>query len=131
MESKSSPYMLLFRNSDTIYAELSAEQRQKLMEQWNAWFDGLAARGKVQHGHPLESQGRVISRGRVTDGPFAEANEAVGGYFFLTVSGMEEATEIALQCPGIPHGITVEIRPVADMCAELGVRGRSAAAAKA
>jgi hypothetical protein len=128
METNSSPYLLIFRDaSPDVYKSLSAEQRQQLMQQWNAWYDGLAAEGKVQHGHPLEAQGRVVSgsRGeRVVDGPFAEATEAIGGYFLLTVSGLEEATEIARRCPSLPHGMTVEVRPVADACAALGVRGR-------
>ena len=43
----------------------------------------------------------------------AEAAEVVGGYFFLTVAYLDEATEIAKQCPGLPIGLTVEVRPVA------------------
>lgn len=97
------------------------------MQQWNAWYDGLAREAKVQHGHPLEPAGRVVSgaRGeRVVDGPFAEATEAIGGYFLLTVASLDEATEIAKQCPSLAYGLTVEVRPIADACATLGVRGR-------
>jgi hypothetical protein len=107
---------------------MSAEQRQQLMQQWNAWYDGLAAAGKVEHGHPLEPQGRVVAgaRGeRVTDGPFAEATEGIGGYFFLMVRDLEEATAIARQCPSLPHGMSVEVRPIAAACPALGVHGRS------
>ncbi len=128
MNSKQ-PFLLLFRDAPGAYAAMSAEQRQQLMHQWNAWYDGLAATGKVQHGHPLEGQGRVVSgpRGeKITDGPFAESTEGVGGYFFLTVDGLEEATEIARGCPSLAHGMTVEVRPVADACGALGVRGRPA-----
>lgn len=128
METKSSPYLLIFRDaSPSAYAALSADQRQELLQKWNAWYDGLATQGKVQHGNPLELQGRVVSgaRGeRVVDGPFAETTEAIGGYFFLTVSGLDEATEIAQRCPSLPYGMVVEVRPVAEFCAALGVRGR-------
>lgn len=128
METKTSPYLLIFRESSPeSYKSMSPAQRQQLMQQWNAWYDGLAAQGKVQHGHPLEPQGRVISgtRGeRVVDGPFAEATEAIGGYFLLTVAGLEEATAIAQQCPSLPFGLTVEVRPIAEACPSLGVRGR-------
>jgi hypothetical protein len=127
METKS-PYLLIFRDgSPDVYKAMSAEQRQSLMQQWNAWYDGLAAEGKVEHGHPLEPQGRVVSgpRGeRITDGPFAEATEGIGGYFLLIVSDLDEATEIARRCPSLGYGMTVEVRPVADACATLGVRGR-------
>lgn len=127
MDTKN-PYLLVFRDAPaSTYQAMSAEQRQKLMEQWNAWYDGLAAEGKVEHGHPLEPTGRVVSgvRGeRVSDGPFAEAIEGIGGYFLLTVESLEEATEIARQCPSLAHGMTVEVRPVANACATLGVPGR-------
>ena len=67
----------------------------------------------------MEHEGKIVSgkKGRtVSDGPFAESKEAVGGYFYLQVANMDEAIEIARQCPGLDHGIRVEVRPVADMC---------------
>ena len=127
--SSASPFLLLFRNAgpDT-HQQLSPEQREQLTKQWNEWYDGLAANGKVQHGRPLALEGRVVSGARgqnVTDGPYAEAKEVVGGYFFLTVANLDEATEIAKQCPGLPLGLTVEVRPVADVSPVLeGVSGR-------
>lgn len=125
MESKTSPYLLIFREtSPDAYKGLSPEQRQQLMQQWNEWYDGLAADGKVQHGQPLEPQGRVVTERRVVDGPFAEAKEAVGGYFMLTVADLDEATAIAQKCPSLRYGMSVEVRPVAAACAELGVHGR-------
>jgi len=134
METKS-PYLLIFRDvSAQTYKGMSAEQRQRLMEQWNAWYDGLAAEGKVEHGHPLEPGGRVVSgtRGeRITDGPFAEATEGIGGYFLLTVSDLAEATSIAQRCPSLPYGMSVEVRPVATACPTLGVKGRPASKAEA
>ena len=125
----SSPFLLLFRNAGPeTHAHLSREQQAELTRQWNNWYDGLAAQGKVQHGRPLALNGRVVSgaRGeRVTDGPFAEAKEVVGGYFFLTVADLDEATEIAQRCPGLPLGLTVEVRPIADVSPVLeGVSGR-------
>lgn len=98
------------------------------MRQWNDWYDGLEAAGKVQHGRPLALNGRVVSGARgekVTDGPYAEATEVIGGYFFLNVADLDEATEIAKHCPGLPLGMSVEVRPVADVSPVLeGVHGR-------
>ncbi|MBE2213121.1 MAG: hypothetical protein IAE82_04555 [Opitutaceae bacterium] len=120
-----SPFLLIFREpSDDVYRTLSAEERQRLLEQWNAWYDGLATQGKVQHGEPLEPGGRVVRQQRVTDGPFVEAKEAVGGYFLLTVADLEEATAIALRCPSLHLGMSVEVRPIAGACPSLGVQGR-------
>jgi hypothetical protein len=52
----------------------------------------------------------------VSDGPFAESKETIGGYFLLKVNTLDEAVAIAQQCPGLPHGIRVEVRPVAAEC---------------
>jgi len=119
MENKL-PYLLIFRDAaaDT-YKAISPEERQHLLMQWNNWYEGLSAQGKVQHGHPLEPGGRVVSgvRGeRIIDGPFAEAKEAIGGYFMLNVSSLDEATEIAQRCPSLPLGMSVEVRPIAAAC---------------
>ena len=112
----STGYLLLFRNAGMdVHAHLTADERTQLTQKWNDWYDGLASRGKVQHGAPLGFQGRVVSGARgekIVDGPFAEAKEVVGGYIYLTVSDFDEATEIAKQCPGLPLGLTVEVRPV-------------------
>lgn len=112
-----SSFMLFFRNAgpDT-HAHLTPAQKSAMAQQWNDWVERLAAQGKLPHAHPLGLGGRVVSGPtgqRVTDGPYAEAKEVVGGYFFLTVADLDEATAIAQQCPGLPLGLTVEVRPVA------------------
>ncbi len=121
--------MLLFRNAgEETHGHLSPEQRTELTRQWNEWIEGLAAAGKVQHGQPLGLTGRVVSGARgekVTDGPYAEAKEVVGGYIVVTAVDLDEAAEIAKRCPGLPLGLTVEVRPLAAVSPMLeGVRAR-------
>jgi Uncharacterized protein conserved in bacteria len=120
----STPYLLLFRNTGPeTHEHLTPDERQRLVERWNAWYEGLRAQGKAVDGRPLELESRVVSGAggsRVVDGPFAEAKEAVGGYVMLRVSGMNEATEIARRHPGLEHGLIIEIRPMAETC-HLGV----------
>lgn len=111
-------YLLLFRGTDW-HKGLSPEEMQQVVGRWKAWYDRLMAEGKVAAGNPLENTGKVISGrngGVVADGPFAESKEAIGGYFLLTVQSETEAVAIARQCPGLPHGAVVEVRPIADMC---------------
>jgi hypothetical protein len=111
-------YMLIFRGTDW-YKGLSPEQMQQVFDQWMSWFNGLKDEGTAVAGNPLEKEGRIVSgkHGRVvSDGPFAEAKETIGGYFLLNVASMDEAVAIAQQCPGLPHGIRVEVRPVAPEC---------------
>src|SRR6187549_3628912 len=99
METSTAPYMLLFRGNDWAKG-MSPEELQRVTGEWMEWFDRLVKQGKAKSGHPLESRGKLVAGtgGRVvTDGPFAESKEAIGGYFFLEVSGEEEALEIARQ----------------------------------
>lgn len=128
MSTNSSGFLLIFRDpADDCYSRLSVDEKKALADKWNEWYDGLAANGKVQHGHPLQPTGRVVTgtRGeRVVDGPFSEAKEAIGGYFLLTVSDLDEATEIARHCPSLSLGMSVEVRALADACEALGVKGR-------
>jgi len=114
-----SDYLLLFRGNMWDRG-LSPEQLQKVVSDWFAWFERLKGEGKCAGGHPLEKEGKIVSgkQGRtVADGPFAESKEAVGGYFYLQVADIDEAIEIARQCPGLEYGAVVEVRPVAEICA--------------
>lgn len=116
--NEKSDYMLLFRGTDWD-KDLSPEQLQKVVADWMAWFEGLVKDGRAKSGHPLMNEGKIVSgkNGQtIADGPFAESKEAIGGYFYLQVSGMEEALEIAKQCPALEYGGKVEVRPVAAMC---------------
>ena len=111
-------YMLLFRG--TVWdKDLSPEQIQDVMSRWMAWYEGLVREGKALSGRPLTTAGKVVTgRGgrNVADGPFAESKEAVGGYFLLRLDSFDEALAIARQCPGLDHGLAVEVRQVAERC---------------
>lgn len=113
-----SKFLVVFRNTHW-HEGLSAEQMQQVASDWMAWFQRLTAEGKALAGNPLGAEGRVLTQtnGRiVVDGPFVEAKETVGGYFLLRVDSMEEATAIARECPGLPYGVIVEVRPVLHQC---------------
>src|SRR5262245_31254194 len=116
---KSKPqYLLIFRGNDW-HKGLSSEEMQQVAGQWMTWFNQLTDQGKALAGNPLENEGKIVSgkNGRVVvDGPFAESKEAIGGYFLLQVNNLEEALAIAKNCPGLPYGIKVEVRPVAEQC---------------
>lgn len=111
-------YMLIFRGSDWSKG-LSPEQMQQVSNQWMAWFNRLKDQGRAVAGNPLEPEGRVVSgkNGRVvSDGPFSEAKETIGGYFLLNVKTMDEAVAIAQECPGLPYGARIEVRAIAAEC---------------
>lgn len=111
--------MLLFRNAgpDT-HAHLTPEQKAVLAGEWNAWVERLIKQGRLQHGHPLGLEGRVISGpsgDRIVDGPYAEAKEVVGGYICVAAANLDEAAAIGRQCPGLRQGLIVEVRPIVDV----------------
>ena len=111
-------YMLIFRGTDW-HKGLSPEKMQEVAGEWMGWFKRLTDQGTATAGNPLEAAGKVVSGkgGRVVaDGPFAEAKEAIGGYFLLNVSTLDEAVAIAKECPGLPYGAKVEVRPVMEQC---------------
>ncbi len=111
-------YMLIFRGNDW-HKGLSPEEMQQVAGDWMAWFKRLMDQGKAVAGNPLAPEGKIVAGkdGRmVVDGPFAESKEAIGGYFLLKVDSLEEAVAIARQCPGLPHGARVEVRPVLAQC---------------
>jgi hypothetical protein len=120
-------YMLLFRGTE-LRKSLSPEEMQKVSEDWMAWFRRLTEEGKAVAGNPLEREGKIVSGKEcvVSDGPFAESKEAIGGYFLLDVTSMDEALAIAKKCPGLPYGIRVEVRPVAGEC-PIGAEARTEA----
>ena len=117
-QTKPAEYMLLFRGNQW-HKGLSPEQMQKVAGDWMAWFNRLTDQGKAVAGSPLEAEGKLVTgkNGKIiADGPFAESKEAIGGYFLLRVDTMEEAVAIAQQCPGLPFGVAIEVRPVASEC---------------
>src|SRR2546429_6270399 len=105
-------YMLLFRGTD-LRKGLSPEELQKVTDNWMAWFKRLTEEGKAVAGNPLEREGKIVSgKDRVvSDGPFAESKEAIGGYFLFKVAPPAEAIPPATDSPGLTHGIPVEVRP--------------------
>jgi hypothetical protein len=95
----------------------SPQELQQQMQKWAAWIQQLRQEGHFKAGEPLEGGGKVV-RGRkkaVTDGPYAEAKDLVGGYLLVEARNLDEATELSRGCPGLDVEGTVEIRPIASM----------------
>lgn len=106
-------FLLLFRGGNANAAGQSPEQMQAQMQKWVRWMDKLAKDGKMVGAQPLEHTGKTVSGKKkvVSDGPFAEGKELVGGYLVCKVNTIEEAVEISKECPLLEHedGV-VEVR---------------------
>jgi hypothetical protein len=110
-------FMLLLHDPTTSGQDLSAEEIQKIIADYVAWSRKLAAEGRLIGGEKLTDDGgrhlRMSDDGiRVTDGPYVEAKEALGGYFAIEADGYDEAVEISKTCPHLKYGGWIELRKI-------------------
>jgi len=95
-------------------AHLPSEQIQLAIDAFYVWLDRLVTDGKVKRGQRLGTGGKTVARNHVvTDGPFGEAKELVGGYWFVVAGSLEEAAEILSTSPCLACGLFYEVRPIA------------------
>jgi hypothetical protein len=112
-----SHFLLVFRNSEDEPDPTPAEMEQ-IFGKWMAWMKGMKARGEFVGANRLQDAGKVLRGARgasVSDGPFVEAKEMIGGYILVAAANLARATEIARDCPGLEHGTIVEVRPVEEL----------------
>jgi len=115
-----SQFIYLYRMADTAQREATGTpaQAQQSMQRWMEWMRQLDAQGHLKdRGQPLERAGKVV-RGQqktVTDGPYAEAKDLVGGFTIVEAKDIDQAAQLAGGCPILESGGSVEIRPVMKM----------------
>ena len=108
-------YMILIQSDEQARGEASAEEGNAIMGEYFAFSDSI--RDVTLSSAPLEpSTATTTVRVRdgetlVTDGPFVETKEQLGGYYLIEVDTLDEALEIAARCPGAKYG-AVEVRPL-------------------
>ncbi|MCI0687726.1 MAG: YciI family protein [Sporichthyaceae bacterium] len=110
-------YVILIVGDESKYPTDDAES-EAWMNEIVAWYDKWTQAGKiVDDGAELDSptKAKTIRSTGVTDGPYIEAKEAIGGFSTLETDTIEEAVEIASGWPGVSNGlITIEVRPVLE-----------------
>jgi hypothetical protein len=99
--------------------ELSPEMIQAIIQKFNDFTERLQKAGLVGINKLVDGTGRVLrgsgDRLVVTDGPFAEAKEVIGGYWVIEAGSYDEAVALARHCPSLEFGGTVEVREVEDL----------------
>ena len=93
-------------------AAASKEEIQAAIDAFYIWYEQSLESGLMKPGHRLAQDGKVVSKNSVTDGPFTETKELVGGYWFIVARNLEEAAAIAAQNPTLAYGLTLEVRPL-------------------
>jgi len=115
-----SQFVYLYRNTEAARQDAmgTPERAQQSMQRWMAWMNDLDKKGHLKdRGQPLERSGKVV-RGQqktVTDGPFTEAKDLVGGFTLVEARDLDHAVELSRGCPILDGGGSVEVRPVMKM----------------
>jgi hypothetical protein len=113
-------YMLMFAGNEEYYDtfdSFSKERQQEELARVGKWWEEHAHAGRILEGHQLQPASTATTvrhqngKKLVTDGPFIEAKERIGGYAIIDVPGLDEALDLAKTWPA---GGTVEVRPLVD-----------------
>jgi len=115
-------FMLLLHQAPNYNSDLPREKMMEMTKKYMAWADSLRQNGKMVGGEKLTASGgrRLHSQAGklvVSDGPYAEAKDVLGGYFVIEAKDLAEAEAIARECPHFALAPTnwAEVRPIEDM----------------
>ena len=106
-------FLLIFRTDYSGISQRTAEQAQLMMQKWMDWMAGISAQNKlVTRGNRLQPSGRIVKNNLVTNGPYIEVKESIGGYTIIKAESYDDAVEIAKGCPILLSGGNVEVREI-------------------
>ncbi len=110
-------FLLVFRMEQSARPTGTPEEMQAMTKKWMDWIGGIAAQNKlVDRGNRLVAEGKVLKpKNVITDGPYMEIKESIGGYSIVKAESLEAATELAKGCPGLTVGGSVEVREISPM----------------
>ncbi|MFT3911137.1 MAG: YciI family protein [Ferruginibacter sp.] len=110
-------YLMIFRNTAERPAiPPTAEQMQTAVAQWQDWIRGIVSDGKYVGANRLLTEAKMVRPGNiVSDGPYAESKEVVGGFLIVKAETIGEAMEMAKGCPDLLYGGNVEVRTMMSM----------------
>ena len=96
------------------FDELSAAETEAAYGKYYAWTKKLREEGRYVNAEELESKGKIVRPGLVSDGPYVESKEALGGYYTVNAESLDDAVELAKTCPQLEYGGYIDVRPVID-----------------
>ena len=107
-------FLFVYRNSRESYGTMSPEEMQQMLQKWSAWIsEGLRQGWMLDAGDALGKDGRVVNARKViSDGPFIEVKEMIGGFSIVQADTLDAAAELAKGCPIYQRGGSVEVRPL-------------------
>jgi hypothetical protein len=110
-------FLFVYRGSNEAASKMTPDQMQQHMQQWQTWItEGLQKGWMTDPGDALTPEGRVVTAKKVvTDGPFVESKEIVGGFSIVQADSIDAAAVLAKGCPGLLTGGCVEVRTLAGL----------------
>ena len=108
-------YLLVYRAEYSTMPEGTPEERQAMTKRWMDWIGGIAAQNKLtDRGNRLiNNSGKVIrNASSITNGPYAEIKESIGGYSIIKAESYDAAIELVQDCPILTLGGNVEVREI-------------------
>ena len=111
-------FLVLARGTGQAYANRSPQEMQQVVQKYMAWTTGLREAGRMLHAERLKGDGRVVrgaaGKMTVTDGPFAESKEVIGGFWLLEASSYDEVQAFLKDHPHLEAG-TLDVRQIWEM----------------
>jgi len=105
-------FMMIFRSEHRV-ERATPEEMQAQVKTWQDWIGGIAAQDKFVATNALGVEGKVVRANNViTDGPYVEIKEMVGGYIIVKAENLEDAIKLSEGCPTLSYGGSVEVRDV-------------------
>lgn len=110
-------FLYLIRGGHENAQKMSPEEMQGHMQTWTSWMKSMADKGQFVDGLPLANEGKCVRNGGeiISDGPYPEGKELVGGYLIINAENLDHAVEISKECPVYEYGGLVEIREIVNM----------------
>ena len=106
-------FLLIYRTDYNKMMQATPEQAEVMMKKWMDWLGGIAAQNKLtSKGNRLHNSGKLVKADVVTNGPYTEIKETIGGYSIIKAESYDEAVELAKGCPVLLTGGNVEVREI-------------------
>lgn len=103
-------YLVISRGKWDASAE--PQQIQQAIDAFYVWIERHVDAGRMKHGQRLAKEAKLVGKQAIIDGPFTEAKEVIGGYWFILAGSLEEAATLASGNPCLEYGLSYEIRPI-------------------
>jgi len=113
-------FMLFLHEDQGQFDSRSHDEVMRIIHEYSAWAEKLRLAGRLAGGEKLtDDPGRVLRPGKprfsVTDGPYTESKEIVGGFFTVLAADYDEACTIAADCPHLKYGGRIEVRMIHEL----------------